>query len=195
MRDLREVGQKVIDSIMKTKPTDAGDLAIGVEDIISDLRSNPAQFQEKLDHLEGLFKELAYGEEYALREKAEDKEEDDVLGSLFGGYNGSPFASGVMPAISGAIMPGSLNTIASTGVSVKLPVSKQITAGYHTPPCSISVDNPCGEVPLGELEECSIPALTKEQLEALKEYEQLEETVEAVKSQQSWWKRWWRDRV
>jgi len=171
MRDLREVGQKVIDSIMKMKPTDAGDLAIGVEDIISDLRSNPAQFQEKLDHLEGLFKELAYGEEYALREKVEDKEEeDDVLGSLFGGYNGV-FASGVIPAISGAITPGSLNSVvapANTGISVKLPVSKQVTAGYHTPPANPKAtpvlestwDDRHGEI-----------SLTKEQLEALETYE------------------------
>ena len=137
MRDLREVGQKVIDSIMKMKPTDAGDLAIGVEDIISDLRSNPAQFQEKLDHLEGLFKELAYGEEYALREKAEDKEEeDDVLGGLFGGYgNKMPFASGVIPAVSGAITPGSLHSVMSP------PTPKPANPTSYPLPA----DNPCGE--------------------------------------------------
>tara|TARA_R110002094_G_scaffold214658_1_gene185184 strand:- start:6315 stop:6797 length:483 start_codon:yes stop_codon:yes gene_type:complete len=158
MRDLREVGQKVIDSIMKTKPTDAGDLAIGIEDIISDLRSNPAQFQEKLDHLEGLFKELAYGEEYALREKAEDKEEEtDVLGSLFGGFNGA--MSGTLP-VSGSIRPGSLH--------VQLPVSKQMTAGCHR------VDNPCGEVPLGDSAEN-----IKEQLEEPK-----------VKVEERWWHAW-----
>lgn len=182
MRDLREVGQKVIDSIMKIKPTDAGDLAIGVEDIISDLRSNPAQFQEKLDHLEGLFKELAYGEEYALREKAEDKEEDDVLGSLFGGHSGSPFAmpfaSGVVPAVSGAITPGSLNTIAVTGVSMKLPVSKQITAGYHSP--EVLLGDSAENLREQQLDPCSIP---------------VPEPKESVKSQQSWWKRWWKDRV
>ena len=169
MRDLREVGQKVIDSIMKIKPTDAGDLAIGVEGIISDLRSNPAQLQEKLDHLEGLFKELAYGEEYALREKAEDKEEDDILGSLFGS---SPFMSGILPNMPIAIS-GAVNV-----QNYKLPVSKQITAGISSgplthvsaPACPTShplpVDDPCGEVPLGDsaenireqLDPCSIPA-------------------------------------
>ena len=179
MRDLREVGQKVIDSIMKMKPTDAGDLAIGVEGIISDLRSNPAQFQEKLDHLEGLFKELAYGEEYALREKVEDKEEDDVLGSLFGGFNG---------AMSGTIPP--------IAVSYKLPVSKQITAGhhYHSPPLNVNeftpVDNPCGEVALGEPEECSLPAPpTDEEILESFEMSEPEEPEPEVDFKPKWWQR------
>tara|TARA_R110002096_G_scaffold390110_2_gene584579 strand:+ start:1848 stop:2390 length:543 start_codon:yes stop_codon:yes gene_type:complete len=166
MRDLREVGQKVIDSIMKTKPTDAGDLAIGIEDIISDLRSNPAQFQEKLDHLEGLFNELAYGEEYALRDKVEDQEdEDDVLGNLFGGFNGA--MSGTLPlpiAVSGAV---NVQTFS-------LPVSNQITAGFAPPQpaCPLPADDPCDEVPLGDsaenireqLDPCSIPAPEPEEL-------------------------------
>lgn len=173
----------MIDSIMKTKPTDAGDLAIGIEDIISDLRSNPAQFQEKLDHLEGLFKELAYGEEYALREKVVEEEDDDsVLGSLFGGnLNSYPFASGVIPAISGAITPGSLH--------VQLPVSKQITAGYHSLPANPNAtpvlkstwdDRHGEEIPLGEVERCSLPA-PREMIEA---------GEPEAKPKPKWWKKW-----
>lgn len=183
MRDLREVGQKVIDSIMKMKPSDAGDLAIGVEDIISDLRSNPAQFQEKLDHLEGLFKELAYGEEYALREKVTKDKDEDELQNLFGNR---PWGTGIIPAVSGvvsgAITPGSLHSV----MSPPTPRPANPTS-YPLPE-----DNPRAEVSLDEPEECILPTVTREQLEALKTYEQ-EELNEEPKTKPSWWQRklWW----
>jgi len=152
MHDLVETGRKIFDAITKQKPADAGDLAQGIERIIEELRSDPDQFKDKLDHLEGLFKELVYGEEYVLREEATEKPEDFI------------WASGVMPTqqtfnfpISGAI----------SGVVTPLP-----SPPMPMPPTT-GINNPCGEIPLGEPEECSLPAPEPEE-----------------KPKKPWWKFW-----
>tara|TARA_S200002703_G_scaffold128763_2_gene115595 strand:+ start:2875 stop:3351 length:477 start_codon:yes stop_codon:yes gene_type:complete len=153
MHDLVETGRRIFDAITKQKPADAGDLAQGIERIIEELRSDPDQFKDKLDHLEGLFKELVYGEEYALREEATEKPEDFI------------WASGVMPnqqtfnfPISGAI----------SGVVTPPPSSPPMPM----PPVT-GINNPCGEIPLGEPEECSLPTPEPEE-----------------KPKKPWWKFW-----
>jgi len=152
MEDLREVGEKVINAIKNRKPVDAGDLAIGIGNIIEELRGKPEGYEEKVNHLEGLFRELVYGEEYELRKtKAEQERDllDEVLkaaqnppiisSGMFLGGNGIPAVSGYMP-------------------NFNLPIS---TNSINTPP----VINPCGEVPIGEPEECSMPAPEPEEEE------------------------------
>lgn len=77
MEDLRDVGQKALDSINNLGASDVGDLVLGIGNIIDELDNNQSEKQQlKIDHLRGLFREFAHGEEYALREKpVEPKEE------------------------------------------------------------------------------------------------------------------------
>jgi len=85
MEDLREVGKKAIETINKLKPADAGDLVLGIGEIIEELRTEPEQFREKLDHLEGLFREFTYSESYGLRNDRTVEPEDAYIKSpLFG---------------------------------------------------------------------------------------------------------------
>ena len=129
MEDLSEVGRRVIAAIAKCKPADAGDLALGVESIINDLRLNPSQFEEKLNHLEGLFRELVYGEAYELREKHRPLEDSFI------------YASGIFS-------PGQQQIFSFPPISGSIP--------YQAP--SPPVPNPCGEVALpSDSEECSLP--------------------------------------
>jgi len=67
MEDLREVGKKVIKSVRDLGASTAGDLALGIGRIINELYKHPGQDKEKLDYLDGLFREFAFGEEYELR--------------------------------------------------------------------------------------------------------------------------------
>jgi len=113
MEDLREVGQKAIDSINKLRASDAGDLVLGIGEIIQELREQPELYQEKLDHLEGLFREFAYGEGYELRNnRVEILEEGDTLSQSFG-IGGA--MSGLMmtfPNVSGAFPPNTFSSVA-----------------------------------------------------------------------------------
>lgn len=93
MEDLREVGQKVIESINKSRTSDVGDLVLGIGEIIEELREQPELYQDKLNHLEGLFRELVYGEEYELRDRSDPDKRGDFNHTL-GGFN--------MPTVSGA---------------------------------------------------------------------------------------------
>ncbi|MHA2063093.1 MAG: hypothetical protein ACXABY_01810 [Candidatus Thorarchaeota archaeon] len=111
MEDLREVGQKAIESVGNLGASNAGDLVLGIGEIIEDLRKEPEQYQEKLDHLEGLFREFALGEGYELRNnRAEEPEDTPSLppGGNVSGYippSGYNFASGVFPTIGSAQPP------------------------------------------------------------------------------------------
>lgn len=102
MEDLREIGQKVIDAIKKRKPADAGDLALGIGEIIEELRDEPDQLRDKLGHLEGLFRELAYGEKYELRADRTEVPENPIgalSGVMWGPTNTLPIVA------SGSISP------------------------------------------------------------------------------------------
>tara|TARA_S200002703_G_C3765538_1_gene235662 strand:+ start:697 stop:1137 length:441 start_codon:yes stop_codon:yes gene_type:complete len=105
MHDLVETGRKIFDAITKQKPADAGDLALGIQRIIEELRANPDQFKDKLDHLEGLFKELVYGEAYELREEKAPQTQQDVT-PIQKNFN-FPIVSGIvsMGALHGGIPP------------------------------------------------------------------------------------------
>jgi hypothetical protein len=70
MEDLRDVGNKVIDNIKKTKPVDAGDLVLGIGEIIESLRR---ENKDKVDHLEALFNKLVYGTPYELRDEIKEE--------------------------------------------------------------------------------------------------------------------------
>lgn len=158
MHDLVETGRKIFDAITKQKPADAGDRALGIERIIEELRSDPDQFKDKLDHLEGMFKELVYGEVYQLREEEAPLTRDDVVittGPFSPGQQNLPF-----PAVSGVFsMSGSVPPTPATP-----PMSLPPTTG---------INNPCGEIPLDEPEECSLPAPEPEE-----------------KPKKPWWKIW-----
>lgn len=121
MEDLRDVGKKVIDVIKNTKPVDAGDLVLGIGNIIEELRGQPDQFEAKLDHLEGLFRELAYGESYELREPTPDAFDIDVSGGFI--------------AASGAMIPPS-------GWMNNIPVSGSFSMGHSAPPLKAQMPNP-----------------------------------------------------
>ena len=101
MEDLREVGEKAIESVNKLGASDAGDLVLGIGEIIQELREKPNLrvdkpdlYTDKLDHLEGLFREFVYGEGYELRNNRalEEKDKDDdsngfgSLGTVSGVY-------------------------------------------------------------------------------------------------------------
>lgn len=113
MEDLHEVGKKVIAAIGDLGATNAGDLVLGIGALIDELRGQPDCYEEKLDHLEGLFREFAYGQEYALREKFEDKEEDDYFGG-FGGFAASGLMNTSPIQVSG--YPLNLSGTLSTGM-------------------------------------------------------------------------------
>ena len=111
MEDLREVGEKAIESVNKLGASDAGDLVLGIGEIIEELRGKPDLYEDKLDHLEGLFREFVYGEGYELRNNRvpEDKEDDDLYS--FGTHNGfGGMVSGLINVnlplnISGSLLP------------------------------------------------------------------------------------------
>ncbi len=96
MEDLRDVGQKALDSINDLGASDVGDLVLGIGNIIDELDGGESEEQQlKIDHLRGLFREFAHGEEYALREKPVEPKEEDAWKP----YNSGPGGlSGVLPA-------------------------------------------------------------------------------------------------
>ncbi len=110
MEDLREVGEKAIESINKLGASDAGDLVLGIGQIIEELRGQPDLYEDKLDHLEGLFREFVYGEGYELRNNRvpEEKEEEVNYPAHWNGFGG--MASGLINVnlplnISGSLLP------------------------------------------------------------------------------------------
>ena len=116
MEDLREVGQRAIDSVNKLRTSDAGDLVLGIGEIIEELREEPElrlkypiQYQNKLNHLEGLFREFAYGEGYELRNNRADilaEDIKDTVGQSFSLSGGSIVASGLVTSGSMAGLSG-----------------------------------------------------------------------------------------
>ena len=129
--NLREVGKEALRNINKLGASDAGDLVISMGKLIDELREEPDP--AKLDHLEGLFKQLTTGE-YVLREDVEEEElgEIQALSGYMPPMNAMPFISGVLPPNSqpsAAAMPP---------VQPPAPNSQTISS------------NPCEEEPLVE---------------------------------------------
>lgn len=113
MEDLRDVGEKAIESVNKLGASDAGDLVLGIGEIIQELRDKPDLYADKLDHLEGLFREFVYGEGYELRNnRVPEKEEEDDDPFGLGGFGGGIMASGLMTF---APLSGTLPTSAISG--------------------------------------------------------------------------------
>ncbi len=120
MEDLREVGQRAIDSVNKLRTSDAGDLVLGIGEIIEELREEPElrlkypiQYQNKLNHLEGLFREFAYGEGYELRNNRADILEEDIKDTV--GQSFSLSGGGMSGGLSG------LMTVTPSMISGSLP--------------------------------------------------------------------------
>jgi hypothetical protein len=123
MEDLREVGQKAIASVSDLGAANAGDLVLGIGDIIEELRSNPEQYQERLDHLEGLFREFAFGEGYELRNNRTEELEDEDTSILptvgaVSGYMLPAFYQFPVINASGTLPPNASNGSTSIGSSV-----------------------------------------------------------------------------
>lgn len=96
MEDLREVGKKALDSINNLGASDIGDLVLGIGEIIEELRDTPEDKRKlKLDHLKGLFREFAHGEEYELR--------DEVLEPQVPQDDGMVMRGSVVPPLSGMV--------------------------------------------------------------------------------------------
>lgn len=115
MEDLREVGKRVLDRMKTLRPADAGDLVLGIGEIIEELREE-YQGNAKLGHLEGMFREFAYDEPYEFRNDRTEEESDNQTTTTMGG--GTPvYASGIMP-VSGWLLP-------------------QRQPSYQTPPSSL----------------------------------------------------------
>lgn len=125
MKNLQEVGQKAIESINKLRASDAGDLVLGIGDIIEELREQPELYQDKLDHLEGLFKEFAYGEGYKLRDKLAEEKKEDAAKVFSNAPYGMPWGSMGAGALSGVMstppisVSGSLQTSPMIGTAMK----------------------------------------------------------------------------
>ncbi len=97
MEDLREVGQKAIESVNKLGASDAGDLVLGIGEIIEELRGRPEFYQDKLNHLEGLFREFVYGEGYQLRNnRGVRRQDDDTVDDIFNRINSPDVGSGIL---------------------------------------------------------------------------------------------------
>lgn len=128
MENLTEVGKKVIDTIKNIKPADAGDLTLGIGNIIEELRHTPESLHAKLDHLEGLFRELTYGEPCGLREELVDDGDPNPLQEWwmrFGNLGG-------IGALSGSI-------VVPSGWNMNIPVSG-VPPQSLTPPANAYVN-------------------------------------------------------
>ena len=125
MEDLYAVGRDTVKNVNTLKTTDVGDLVLSIGEIIKELRDKPESYKERLDYLEGMFREFAYGEKY---ERPDPLKEEYEWNGMFGG---GVALSGVMPmpiAVSGMCYPQPLNSSMSSSIS----------------------SNPCGEVKLPE---------------------------------------------
>lgn len=172
MEDLREVGQKAIESVGNLGASNAGDLVLGIGEIIEDLRKEPEQYQEKLDHLEGLFREFAFGEGYELRnDRTKPPEDEDVTiapNAISGYVNSIP--------VSGQILGSGVLQSFSMGSSV---------AG--TPPTKPPIDpsnpsstiHPYGEIPSSEEEDLLLD----------------EKEIEELKPEKCYKHKWWKKKV
>ncbi len=141
MEDLREVGQKAIESVNKLRSSDAGDLVLGIGEIIEELREQPELYQEKLDHLEGLFKEFTCGEGYQLRNnRADILEEENANNPPIHGWSGLYTYSSYSPglgynAVSGLVIASGWN------MSGTLP-SNSFSSVAGIPPVTPHLDHP-----------------------------------------------------
>lgn len=132
MEDLREVGKKVIAAVGDLGASNAGDLVLGIGQLIEELRDQPDAFQEKLDHLEGLFKEFAYGEGYHLRNDRTKEEEEPEY----------EYASGVLTRPQSFNLPvgalsGTLNSIPMPACKPPIKTPRSATTN---PPVSIAAE-------------------------------------------------------
>lgn len=140
MEDLREVGQNSLDAINKLGASDVGDLVLGIGDLIEELYDAPEDKREgKLEHLRGLFREFAHGEEYAFRDERLEPQQPEDPNSV----------TGIMP-----------NVLSFPPVSGALPAGYVLASGVYNPPSPSSLippqtpsrnatmSNPCGELPL-----------------------------------------------
>ena len=111
MEDLRDIGQKALDSINRLGASDVGDLVLSIGQIVDDLQDPPDREsltpelrKLKLEHLRGLFRELAYGEEYEdvtpIETRSNNWEPD--------GASSSGWYQGAMSIASGMLMVPSL---------------------------------------------------------------------------------------
>ena len=178
MEDLREVGKKVIDTIKNTKPADAGDLTLAIGNIIGELRQEPEGLHAKLDHLEGLFRELTYGEPCGSRhvEDPDDLLREDMSQTIGG-------LSGVMPNIPPIPVSGAISG------SFTLPAFNY--ANQQTP---MPMANPNAFPSVSFDDDHDYDDLTDEELE-LEMVDRLDELAEKVKEPESepksFKKRWW----
>jgi len=119
MEDLREVGEKAIESVKNLGASNAGDLVLGIGEIIEELRNRPELYQDKLDHLEGLFREFVYGEGYELRnDRVPEDKEDDKFNQMIGWKHGI--------ALSGLRYTHSPYSISGTFVGNPQPLKKPV---------------------------------------------------------------------
>jgi hypothetical protein len=145
MEDLRDTGRKVIESVTSLGHSDAGDLTLGIFDLIDELRDNSCDDDKgKLDHLYGLFREFTFGEEYELRDKEEKMlDRTDMFG--FPGAVGA--LSGIYTPVSAIVPSGALGPISP--ITLQPIPSPASVPDYQR--------NPCGEVAATAPEECILP--------------------------------------
>ena len=101
MEDLRDVGQKALNSINRLGASDVGDLVLGISQIVDDLQDPPDREsltpelrKLKLEHLRGLFRELVHGEKYEDVTPIAAKVNDWDIGAMSGVLNNFPYAIG-----------------------------------------------------------------------------------------------------
>lgn len=112
MEDLRDVGQNSLDAINKLGASDVGDLVLGIGDLIEELYDTPEDKREgKLEHLRGLFREFAHGEEYEYRDERLEPQQPEDPSSMTGMLpNHSPFGATQFPSpLSGTIASGAVS--------------------------------------------------------------------------------------
>jgi hypothetical protein len=110
MEDLREVGQNSLGAINKLGASDVGDLVLGIGNLIEELHDTPEDKRaDKLEHLRGLFREFAHGEEYEFRDERLEPAEPDDPYMVTPGSSQQPLP---FPAISG-MFSGTIGPIAS----------------------------------------------------------------------------------
>ncbi len=147
MEDLRDIGQKALDSINRLGASDVGDLVLSIGQIVDELQDLPDRESLtpelrtlKLEHLRGLFRELAYGEEYEDVTPIATRSNDwelKVGASLSGWYQGA--ASGQLG-------------ISQYSIASGLYMSPPVTFTFETsnnPTESFYVDDSKGNVGIG----------------------------------------------
>ena len=156
MEDLRDVGKNSLDAINKLGASDVGDLVLGIGDLIEELYDAPEDQREgKLEHLRGLFREFAHGEEYEFRdERLTPQEPEDPYAVTPGSTSqpNLPFGGAGYGALSGVIASGAFPLSGSFNPSSLFP-PQPIVTGLPPHTGIPALDNPCGEQELEEDEE------------------------------------------